>query len=181
VSCERPLDDLEIEAIAAGEAADLPAGTLRHLETCAECRGRVEKARRLQGFLEALPGPEVPSDFASRVCRLRALSPRERRSAALWAAPGSLLAAILLSSVGLLAPPRLSAAEQGGVIGAFLAPALAALRAVPGVVEEWLSALPAGLSGLSEALRAQTFLAFGSLLLLVASGLGLRALLRARR
>jgi anti-sigma factor RsiW len=181
LSCQRPLDELEVEAIAAADAADLPAEISGHVEVCAECRRRVEEARRIQGILAALPAPEVPPGFAARVGRLRSLSRRERRSAALWAAPGSLAALLVVTSVAVLAPPGLSSAEQGGLWAALLAPALAAFKAVPGVFQEWLIALPAGLSGLSEALRTQTPLALVSLALLLASSLGLRALLRLGR
>lgn len=176
--CPRPLDPIDAEAVAAGAEPVFASDAAAHAAECPACAGTVRLAEGLGLALEALSGPaEGLSGLADRVTRLRAFSPRERRTYALWQAPVLLDLALLLGGVALLALPTLTGSEQVSVGAAALAPALALARSTAGWLLETVRVAPSGLRALSEGLHGQSALGLASLAILVPAGLGLRRVL----
>ena len=106
MTCPRPLDPIDAEALASGAEPVLAADAARHAAGCESCGARIEAARSLLDALDGLSGPpEAVSGLADRVMRLRAFSRRERRTYALWNTPVLLTAATAVSGTALLAFP----------------------------------------------------------------------------
>jgi hypothetical protein len=176
--CPRPLDPIDAEAVAAGAEPILAPDAAAHAAACPTCGERVRAAEALPRALDGLSERvEGLAGLADRVTRLRAFSPRERRTYALWKAPVLLDLALGVGGVALLALPALTASEQVSVGAAALAPALALARSASGWALDALRVAPSGLEALSEGLRGQSGLGLAALALLIPAGLGLRRVL----
>jgi hypothetical protein len=172
------LDPIDAEAVAAGAEPVFAQDAAAHAAGCPACAERVRAAESLPGALEALSEPLPPlSRLTERVSRLRAFSPRERRTYALWRAPILLDVALGAAGMGLLALPALTASEQVSVGAAALAPALALARSTAGWALEAVRFAPAGLQALSDGVHGQNSLGLAALAVLVPAGLGLRRVL----
>ena len=187
--CARPLDSLDVEALASGAPAE-PAAQ-EHARVCAPCSQRVAAAAAFAGELDGLGGfPALDSaagldplpDFASRVLRLRPFSRRERRDFSLWRGPCLLAAGLFVSGLIALALPGISVRDQAGLSAAALAPLAALVRAWARWMTEVAAASPAALQALGQALRGEQAVGFACLLLLAPVVWGLRrAFARERR
>lgn len=181
--CPRPLDPLDSEALASGDAPVVAGDAAAHAASCSSCGRAVSEARAF--LAEIGEGSEPPGgvpDLASRVVRIRPFSRRERRDARLWAGPVSLSAGLFAVGVGILAAPGLNARDQAGLSFALLAPVAGLFRAGWRLAAETLSAVPAGWSALGNAARLESALGLTALLLLIPAGYALtRVLARAPR
>jgi hypothetical protein len=173
--CHRPLDPIDVEAVASDAEPVFSGDAARHARECEACRSRVEASAALLAALDALPGvPSAPLDrLADRVTRLRRFSPRERRTYALWRVPTLLCAGLGLTGFAFLARPALTASEQVSTGAAAIAPLLALARwAIDSV-----ALAPAGLEALSQGLRQDGVIGLAALALLVPLAVGLRRVL----
>ena len=178
MTCHRPLDPIDAEALASGAEPVLAADAARHAADCAACGARIGAARSLLQALDGLSGrPEAVSALTERVMRLRAFSPRERRTYALWKAPVLLTAATAISGTALLALPGLTAAEQISLGAAASAPLVGLYRSAARWAADLLALTPRGLEALSQGLRQENHLGWWALLLLVPLGFGLSRVL----
>ncbi len=172
--CRRPLDPIDADALAAGAEPVFAADAAAHAAGCAACRGRVEAARGLLEALDRLPGPAdgLPS-LAERVTRLRAFSPRERRTYALWNAPVLLTAGLAGTGTALLSLPALRAGDQVSIGIAASAPLLGLLRSLGRSAVDLLALAPRGLEALSQGMREEGSLGLVALALLLPVGFAL--------
>ena len=187
--CARPLDSLDVEALASG--APVEPAAREHARACAPCSQRVAAAAAFAGELDGLggfPAPESPAgleplpDLASRVLRLRPFSRRERRDFALWRGPCLLAAALFVSGLIALALPGISARDQAGLAAAALAPVAALVRASVRWLVDVAAASPTALEALGQAMRREQAIGFACLLLLAPVVWGFRrAFARERR
>jgi hypothetical protein len=177
--CRRPLDPIDVEALASGADPVVSADAARHAGECEACRSRVEASAALLKALEALPGPSSADleRLAGRVTRLRPFSPRERRTYALWRVPTLLSAGLGAVGFAVLARPALTAADQVSTGVAALAPLLALVRSAGRWAMDSLALAPTGLQALSEGLRQDGVIGFVALALLVPLAVGLRRVL----
>jgi hypothetical protein len=177
-SCQRPLDPIDAEAVAAGAEPVFAADAALHVAACAACAAKIDAAR---GLLEALDGLSGPSDalagLADRVTRLRAFSRRERRTYALWNAPVLLTAGLAGSGAALLALPALTAAEQVSLGAAASAPLLGLARSAMRWAAELLALAPRGLEALSQGMRQEGTIGLMALALLLPLGFALSRVL----
>lgn len=173
--CPRPLDPIDAEAVASGAEPPVARDAAAHASACPACASAVERARGLSAALEALASSlPAPPDLAGRVTRLRAFSPRERRTYAFWRAPVLLAGALALSGLLLvLTVPALSAGDQAGLAAAASVPLLAFLRSVTRWAPELARVAPSGLEALSGAFAAERSLGWAALLLLAPALFGL--------
>ena len=186
--CARPLDSLDVEALASG--APVEPAAREHARACSPCSQRVAAAAAFAGELDGLGGfpagepgglDDLP-DFAGRVLRLRPFSRRELRDFALWRGPCLLVAALFFSGLIALALPGISARDQAGLSAAALAPLAALVRAWARWLTDAATASPAALQALGQALRGEQTIGFACLLLLAPAVWGLRrAFARERR
>lgn len=189
--CARPLDPLDVEALASGSAPLHADDAAEHVRGCSRCSERVSAAASLARELDGFgPAPahdlaaDLPAlpDLAGRIVRLRPFSRRERRDFALWKAPCLLAAALFSSGLVLLALPGITVRDQAGLAAAALAPFAALLRASARALSELAAASPSGLEALAQALRGEQTIGFACLLLLAPVAWGLRrAFARERR
>lgn len=166
MNCTRPLDALDLEAIASGEAPLVAPDAMAHSGTCEDCAGRLAAFRAMGGWLADLEAPEVPEAFAAGIERRRGFSAREKRSVALWKGPAALFGTLLGGSGILLSMPVFGASDQTGLLSA--------------MVLEWRSAvswplsavraLPASVTALSELLLRDRALAAFSILAMLPAG-----------
>lgn len=187
--CARPLDSLDVEALASGAPVEPTAR--EHVRACSPCSQRVAAAAAFAGELDGLGGfPAFDSpaglddlpDFAGRVLRLRPFSRRERRDFALWRGPCLLAVALFFSGLIALALPGISVRDQAGLSAAALAPLAALVRAWARWLTDVAVASPAALQALGQALRGEQTVGFACLVLLAPVVWGLRrAFARERR
>jgi hypothetical protein len=180
--CPRPLDLIDAEALAAGVEPLFASDAAEHAAECPSCSSLVAQAAAFaerQGRIFQVP---ASVDLADRVERLRPLSRRERGRLVLWAGPCAFAVILLCAGLLFLAFPGISAREQTSLLMAAYAPLLAVSRACVGWLLGLIASAPAGLEGLSQALRGEPLPGFAALLLLAPFWLGLkRVLTRARR
>ena len=182
MSCERPLDPLDLEALASGEAPLLAGDAREHAASCPECGGRLEAFRGMGEWLAGVPAAvPVPRGFAESVQRLRAFSRRERWSPRLWAAPAALFFALLAASAFVLALPALSSAEQVRLWAALASAFGGEIRALALWPRLLLEALPPGMSALGEAARAERSFSAAAILLLLPAGFAVRKVFARRK
>lgn len=175
--CPRPLDPIDIEALASGSPPVLAGDAARHAAECRSCAEAIRKAGRLEEALcVAAAAPRAPIDLADRVLRLRPFSRAERRSLAVWRAPLLLLTGLGVAGVSLLAGPLAGPGEQMGLAAAFLAALVAVARASLGWIVELARTAPGGLESLREVLRP-TSAGWLALALLAPAGFALRRVL----
>jgi len=180
--CLRPLDPIDAEALAAGAEPLFAADSASHAAACAACGAAVERAAGLTRVLEGLSRDDLPApELAPRVTRLRAFSPRERRTYALWRAPVLLAGALGAGGLALVLAPSLTASDQVGLGAAAAVPTLAFLRSVARWVPELVRVAPSALDGLSDAFHAERGLGLLSLFLLLPAAAGLRRVLARAR
>jgi hypothetical protein len=180
--CPRPLDPIDVEAVASGAEPPFAPDADGHAAACVSCGAAVERARGLAIELEGL-SRAVPTvvDLVPRVIRLRAFSARERRTYALWRAPVLLSGGLAVAGFALLVWPALTAGEQAGLGAAALAPILAFVRALGRSALDLARLAPPALDALADALRAERPLGLATLLLLAPTAFGLtRVFARAR-
>ena len=179
--CPRPLDPIDAEAVAAGAEPLFAPDSAAHAASCPPCGATVARARLLAEDLDGISAaPFSVPDLAQRVLRLRAFSPRERRTYALWRAPILLAGGLAIGGLALLAVP-MTAAEQAGLGAAALVPLLGFFRSLARWAPDLARTAPSGLEALAQAFSAERALGLGALLLLVPSVFGLtRVLARAR-
>jgi hypothetical protein len=176
--CQRPLNPIDAEAVAAGAEPVFQADAALHGAGCAACGARIEAARSLLEALDGLSGPsEAISGLADRVTRLRAFSRRERRTYALWNAPVLLTAGLAGSGVALLSLPALTATEQISLGAAASAPLVLLARSAARWVSELLALSPRGLEALSQGMRQEATMGLAALVLLVPLGFALSRVL----
>lgn len=176
-ACARPLDPIDIEALASDEEPVLSADARLHAASCAFCEDAVRTARDLSTLLEK-GGLDAPlPDLAERVLRLRPFSKAERFRPGLWSGP--LLLSLALGGAGLvlLAGPAAGVREQLGLAGASAAAAAGMLRAVGRWTSDLALTAPPAFDALSQALRGQPPIGWVALLLLLPAGFGLRRVL----
>ncbi len=173
--CARPLDPLDVEALASGAVPVHSADALEHSRACSPCSERISSAAAFAGELDGLGGfpAEEPAaalengpDFADRVLRLRPFSRRERRDFALWKGPCLLAAALFVSGLIALALPGISTRDQAGLAAAALAPLAALVRAWVRWLVDVAVAAPTALEALGQAMRREQAIGFACLLLL---------------
>jgi hypothetical protein len=164
--CSRPLEPLDIEALAAGDAPSVRPDAAAHAAQCGSCGERIRRAGRLEElFRDAVIEPIAPPDLADRVLRVRPFSRAERWSFRLWRAPLLLLAGLSASGVSLVAGtagPR----EQVGLAAAAMASMAGLLRAAARWCVDLSRSAPAGVEALSKVL-APTTAGWAALLLLL--------------
>jgi hypothetical protein len=178
MTCPRPIDPIDAEAIASGAEPVFDASASSHAAECPSCGERVRDARSLVSALEGLSGPpQGLSELAARVTRLRTFSRQERRTYALWSAPVSLTVGLTVAGFALLALPGLTAREQASLGLAALAPALALARSAAQWLLDLVRLSPPALQALSDGLRGEGALGLTALLLLAPLGLGLNRIL----
>jgi len=189
--CARPLDPLDVEALASGAAPVYSTDAREHSSVCSPCSERISAAAAFAGELDGLGGlpAEEPAsalengrDFAGRVLRLRPFSRRERRDFALWRGPCLLAAALFVSGLIALALPGISARDQAGLAAAAFAPVAALVRASVRWLADVAVASPTALEALGQAMRREQTIGFACLLLLAPVVWGFRrAFARERR
>ncbi|HWZ85488.1 MAG TPA: hypothetical protein VN032_04755 [Thermoanaerobaculia bacterium] len=176
--CQRPLDPIDAEAVAAGAEPVFAADAALHGAACAACAAKIDSARGLLEALDGLSGPsEGLSGLADRVTRLRPFSRRERRTYALWNAPVLLTAGLAGSGLALLTLPLLTAAEQVSLGAAASAPLIGLGRSGMRWASELLGLAPRGLEALSQGMRQEATLGLAAVALLVPLGLALSRVL----
>jgi hypothetical protein len=180
-TCARPLDSLDVEALASESPVD--SAVREHARACSPCSQRVSAAAAFAGELDGLagfpagePASELESlpDLAGRVLRLRPFSRRERRDFALWRGPCLLAAALFFSGLIALALPGISARDQSALSAAALLPLAALVRASARWLMDIEVASPAALQALGQALRGEQTVGLACLLLLAPVAWGLR-------
>ena len=176
--CPRPLDPLDAEAIASGAEPVFASDGAVHARECLPCQAAIDDARRLSGALELAPrGVEAPAGLWERVNRLRAFSPRERRTYALWQPPVLLTGGLVVSGLGLLAVPVLRTADQVSLWAAASLPLAALVRAGGRWAQDLLRIAPNALTALSDGLQQDRLLGVAALALLLPLSFGLRRVL----
>lgn len=178
--CPRPLDPMDCEALASGEAPELAADAASHAGQCPACRAAVESAGAFLKEIELQAAAAWPSgerDLAGRVIRIRPFSRRERRDWRLWSGPAALSGAVFAAGIAVLAAPGLSARDQAGVTVAALAPLAALARASWRALADGLSFSPGAWTALSETVARESSFGLLALLLLAPAGLALRRVL----
>jgi predicted anti-sigma-YlaC factor YlaD len=180
--CHKPLDPLDIDALAAGAEPVLSDGAAAHAAGCPACRAAVAEAARLAEALSNVgPVAALPPDFADRVVRLRPFSRSERMRLALWGLPLGVGVAVFGAGILLLGAPLLTGSQQAGLATALLAPVPGILRAMARSAAETIRLAPVSLDALAATLRGDFAAGLGMLLLLVPASFGLRrAIARAR-
>jgi hypothetical protein len=176
--CQRPLDQIDAEALACGADPVFAPDAALHVGACEACAASVEAARSLLTALEGLSGASGASEtavarLADRVTRLRAFSSRERRTYALWSTPVLLTVGLAGAGFGMLSFRILTAAEQISLGAAAAAPLLALARGASRWAVDFATLAPAGLGALSQGLRQDGAMGLAALALLVPAGLGL--------
>jgi hypothetical protein len=178
--CPRPLDPVDVEALASGAEPLIDPDARAHASECPACGQIVRRAESLERLLADVEGrvslSPAPPDLADRVLRIRPFSRTERSSLAVWRAPLLLLGGLTVSGAGLVAGPLAGAREQVGLAAAFLASSAGLLRASLRWLLDLSRSAPAGLEALSE-LLAPTSVGWAVLLLLLPAGLALRTVL----
>ena len=180
--CPRPLDPIDAEAVAAGAEPLFAPDSAAHAASCASCGTSVARARLLSEDLDGLsPTPFPVPDLTERVVRLRAFSPRERRTYALWRAPVLLAGGLAAGGLALLLVPALTAADEKGLAGAALVPLLGFFRSLARWAPDLAKVAPSGLEALAQAFSQERAFGLAALLLLLPSAFGLtRVFSRAR-
>ncbi len=178
MSCRRPLDPLDLEALASGESPLVAPDAAGHAAACPECGRRLELFRGMDAWLAGAEPSPVPPALAGSVARLRAFSRREKWSLRVWAIPLSLCAALLAASGLALSIPVPTSAEQGGLWASALAAEARALLAWPRLLRQ---ALPPALAALGDAARAERSLSAAAILLLIPVGFAVRRVLARRK
>lgn len=166
MNCTRPLDALDLEAIASGDQPLVASDARGHAGSCADCARRLDAFRALGDWLADLQGPEVPEAFAAGIERRRGFSAREKRSIALWKGPAALFGALFGGSGLLLSMPVFGSSEQAGLLAALALEGRSAISWPLAVVR----ALPGSVSALSEFLLRDRALAAFSILLMLPAG-----------
>lgn len=170
--CSRPLEPLDIEALADGDAPPVRPDAAAHASQCGSCGERVRTAGRLEElFRDAAPQQIAPTDLADRVLRVRPFSRAERWNLQVWRAPLLLLAGLVASGVSLvagIAGPR----EQVGLAAATVASMAGLMRAAARSILDLSRSATAGLEALSQ-LLAPTTIGWAALLLLLPAGFAL--------
>ncbi|MDQ5859109.1 MAG: hypothetical protein M3542_12650 [Acidobacteriota bacterium] len=171
--CPRPLDPIDAEAVAAGAEPLFAPDSAAHAVSCASCGAAVARAHLLAEDLDGLSPVSFPvSDLAERVVRLRAFSPRERRTYALWRAPVLLVSGLAASGLALLLVAALTAADEKGLAVAALVPLLGFFRSVARWAPDLAKVAPSGLEALAQAFSQDRALGIAALLLLLPSAYG---------
>ncbi|HWC65908.1 MAG TPA: hypothetical protein VG777_07490, partial [Thermoanaerobaculia bacterium] len=116
MSCTRPLDALDLEALASGVEPVLAPDGRAHAAACPDCTRRLEAFRALGEWLGDVSLPAVPDDFAEGIERLRGFSRAEARSWRIWRAPAAAFAGLLAGSGVLLSVPTFGTGEQLGFL-----------------------------------------------------------------
>lgn len=177
-SCQRPLDSIDAEAVAAGADPVFASDAALHARECGSCGSDVEAARAFLKTLDGLSGPAEPlSGLADRVTRLRTFSRRERRTYALWRPPVLLTGGLTVIGLGLLSLPILTASEQVSLGAAASVPLLALARSTSRWVLDLAALVPGGLQALSDGLRQEGRLGVVALALLLPAAFGLSRVL----
>ncbi|MGH9441559.1 MAG: hypothetical protein ACRD16_04745 [Thermoanaerobaculia bacterium] len=170
MSCEHPLDPLDLEALASGEAAPGSPEALTHAEECADCRRRLEAFREVGLWLAEPPGTDAGPDLSSRIERLRGFTRREKRSAGLWWPPAALFFGFLAGSAALLSVPILSGPEQAGILSALPAALGLEWKTILALPSSVGRALPASVAAIADVLALERGYAAISILLLLPAG-----------
>jgi hypothetical protein len=172
LNCTRPLDALDLEALASGESPILVADASEHAAACLDCGRRLDAFRALGEWLSDVSIPPVPEGLADRVERLRGFTRREARSWRVWRPPLLASAGLLAASATLLSLPAFSAGEQAGLLGA-LSLEWRTLLLWPASL---LRSLPATAGALSDLLLRDRGFAALSILLMLPAGFGVTRL-----
>lgn len=176
-ACPRPLDPIDIEALASEEEPVLSADARLHASSCASCGQAVGVARRLAALLgTGLEGAPQP-DLADRILRLRPFSRAERLRLTLWSGPLLLSLAVTGTGLLLVAGPGLGLREQAGLVGASASAAAGMVRALGRWAADLAFTVAPAFDALSDALRSEPPIGWASLLLLLPAGFGLRRVL----
>ena len=179
--CDRPLDSLDLEALASGEPAVLTPDAGAHAQGCAECGRRLLAFRQMGEWLADLPAVEVGPELALRVDRLRDFSGVEKRSWVLWIPPAMLFLGLIAGSAALLSVPFLSGPEQAGVLSALPAAFGLEWRSLIDLQGSLWRAFPGSVSAVSDLLALERGYAALSILLLLPAGFSIARLWSRRR
>ncbi len=172
MNCTRPLDALDLEALASGEEPIVASDAGGHAAGCPDCGRRLDAFRALGEWLSDVSIPAVPDGFAVRIERLRGFSAGERRSWRVWRPPLLASAGLLAGSAVLLSLPALSAGEQAGLVGALALEGKSLLLWPAALVRS----LPAAVGALSDLLLRDRGFAALSILLMLPAGFGVSRL-----
>lgn len=172
MNCTRPLDALDLEALASGEAPILVPDAREHVQSCPDCGRRLDAFRALGEWLSDVSIPPVPEGFVERIDRLRGFSAAEARSWRIWRVPALASAGLLAGSAVLLSLPAFSAGEQAGFLGT-LALEWKSLLLWP---VSLLRSLPAAVAAFSDVLLRDRGFAALSILLMLPAGFGVTRL-----
>jgi hypothetical protein len=174
MSCARPLDPIDAEAVACGAEPVFAPDASLHAASCEACGAAVAGAGELLTALENEPMP-APAGLAERVLRLRPFSRSEKLRVRLWAPPAVLSG--LLFTGGLFSATGLSGGDRAGLSLAAAIPIASFLRSTLRWLSETAAATPRGLEALASALGGQTGIGLAALLLLLPAALGFRRVL----
>jgi hypothetical protein len=166
LSCTRPLDALDLEALASGEEPVLAPDGRAHADACPDCSRRLETFRALGEWLSDVALPAVPDDFAEGIERLRGFSRAEVRSWRIWRAPAAAFAGFLAASGFLLSVPVFGAGDEAGFLAALALEGKSFLL-WPGSVAR---SLPAAVAAISDLLLQDRAFAAISILLMLPAG-----------
>lgn len=172
MNCTRPLDALDLEAIASGEEPVVSPDARGHVALCPDCAARVDAFRAFGEWLSELPLPPIPEAFAAGIERRRPFSIRERRSIGLWKTPALAFAGLAAASAAMIALPAFGAADQAGFLAAIGFEWKAAMFWPAALVR----ALPASVTALSDILLRDRGFAALSILLMLPAGFGVSRL-----
>ena len=178
MSCDRPLDPLDLEALASGEPPLVASDAAAHAAGCPECARRLEIFRSLDAWLPASEPAALPAGFADSIARLRGFSRREKLSLRVWAVPLALMVALLGASVLVLSSPVVTSAEQGRLWASVLGAEGRSLLAWPGLLRR---ALPSALSALGDLARTERPFSAAAILLLLPVGFAAQRVLARRK
>jgi hypothetical protein len=181
VNCNRPLDPLDLEAIASGENPLVASDAAEHLEICGECARRLESFREIGHWLDALAQPDLEADLAGCVERLRTFSRAERRDFRIWAGPAALFTGLVAASGMLLSMPILTSSEQVGILSALPRAIGLEWRSLVEWPVRALQALPGCVGAASQLAYSERKLAGAAILLLIPAGFAMTRLWVRRR
>jgi hypothetical protein len=172
LNCTRPLDAIDLEALASGESPVLAPDAGEHAAGCLDCGRRLDAFRALGEWLSDVSIPPVPEGFAERIERLRGFSVAEARSWRVWRPPLLGSAGLLAASAAFLSFPAFSAGEQASLLGA-LALEWKSLLLWP---VSLVRSLPATVGAVSDLLLRDRGFAALSILLMLPVGFGVTRL-----
>jgi hypothetical protein len=176
MSCARPLDPIDAEAVASGAEPVFASDAALHAASCEACGDAVSGAGELLAALEKEPLP-APAGLAERVLRLRPFSRSEKRRVRLWAPPALLSGLVFTGGLFSATMPGVTAGDRAGLGLAAAVPVASFFRSSFRWLAELAASFPRGLEALAQGMSGQTGVGLAALLLLLPAALGFRRVL----